>query len=85
MEQLQWQSYLLHSGIPATAEVLDISVKKSDVPDFVMVNMWVKLKHQDNITVQRVHSQINKNMLPRKDQVIHIKFLPENMSQVIVL
>jgi len=85
MEQLQWQSYLLQSGIPARAEVLELSVKDSVLHDYLVVYMWLNFKYQDRVIYQQVGTQINRKMLPKKNQLIHIKFLPENISQVLVL
>ena len=84
-QQLQWQRFLLRTGVPATAQVMDMVEERDPVVGYVQVRFWVMLRVNGNITYRHIQTLLNKDKLPSVGDVIHIRFCPDDMSKVIVL
>ena len=84
-DQLQWQRFLLRTGVPATARVLDMVQVKSEILEYVHVHIWVMLRLKGNITYRHIQTLLNKKDIPVVGQTIHIRFCPDNMSKVIII
>ena len=84
-EQLQWQRFLLRTGVPATARVLDMVQEKGPVYGFVQIRFWVMLRIKGNISYRHVQTLLNKENLPAVGDTIQIRFCPDDMSKVIVI
>ncbi|HEX7846299.1 MAG TPA: hypothetical protein VF476_10915, partial [Chitinophagaceae bacterium] len=84
-EQLQWQRFLLRTGIPATAQVLDMVEERGPVYGYVQIRFWVMLKLKGNITYRHIQALLVKDELPAIGDTIHIRFCPDDMSKVIII
>lgn len=84
-EQLQWQRFLLRTGTPATAQVLDMVEEKQLLHGYVQIRFWVMLRLKGNITYRHIQTLLTKNNLPAVGDTIHIRFCPDDMSKVIIL
>ena len=84
-DQLQWQRFLLRTGVPGTARVLDMVEEKGPVLGYVQIRFWVMLKVKGNITYRHIQTILNKDNLPSVGDIIAIRFCPDDMSKVIVL
>ncbi|HWR33231.1 MAG TPA: hypothetical protein VN451_06890 [Chitinophagaceae bacterium] len=83
---LQSQRLLLRQGIVATAEVIETSLAEESVGNLLPVRLWLKLKKADGSFIY-THTI---TLVPLKDipvggQILRIKYLPENLSSVIIL
>lgn len=83
--QLQWQRFLLRTGVPATAQVLDMVEEKGPMYGYVQIRFWVMLKVKGNITYRHIQTLLSKENLPSVGDTIHIRFCPDDMSKVIVI
>lgn len=83
--QLQWQRFLLRTGVPATAHVLDMVEEKGPMYGYVQIRFWVMLRVRGNITYRHIQTLLNKENLPSVGDTIHIRFCPDDMSKVIVI
>lgn len=43
-EQLQWQRFLLRTGVPATVHILDTVEEDDQLLGYVQLRMWVEFK-----------------------------------------
>jgi len=84
-QQLQWQRFLLRTGIPATAQVLDMVQEESEMYDYVQIRFWVVLKLRGTLTYRHIQTLLNKKDIPMVGQTIHIRYCPDDMSKVIIL
>ena len=84
-DQLQWQRFLLRTGVPATAQVLDMVQVKSEMLEYVQVHFWVMLRLKGNITYRHIETLLNKKDIPAVGQTIHIRYCPDDMSKVIII
>jgi hypothetical protein len=83
--QLQWQRFLLRTGVPATAQVLDMVEEKGPMFGYVQIRFWVMLQVKGNITYRHIQTLLNKENLPSVGDTIYIRFCPDDMSKVIVI
>lgn len=84
-EQLQWQRFLLRTGIPATAQVLDMVQEESEMYDYVQMRIWVMLRLRGTVTYRHIQTLLNKKDIPTVGQTIHIRYCPDDMSRVIIV
>jgi hypothetical protein len=84
-DQLQWQRFLLRTGVPATAQVLDMVEEKGPMFGYVQIRFWVLLRVKGNITYRHIQTLLNKENLPSVGDTIHIRFCPDDLSKVIVI
>ena len=84
-EQLQWQRFLLRTGVPATAQVLDMVEEREPVYGYVQIRFWVMLRIRGNITYRHIQTLLNKDNLPAIGDTINIRFCPDDMSKVIIV
>ena len=85
LEQLQQQRFLLRTGIPATAQVLDMVQEESEMNDFVLMRLWVMLKMQGDISYQHIQTLMKKKDIPVVGQILQIRCLPQDWSTVVVV
>ena len=84
-DQLQWQRFLLRTGVPATAQVLDMVQVKSEMLEYVQVHIWVMLRLKGCISYRHIQTLLNKKDIPAVGQTIHIRYCPDDMSKVIII
>jgi phage pi2 protein 07 len=85
LEQLEWQRYLLHNGIPATAKVLDMVLEKSEIQEYSLIHIWIMMKVSEQISFRHVQTLMNKKDIPAVGQMINIRYSPDDMSKVIII
>lgn len=86
LKLLQQQRMLLHTGIEATAEVMNTTLFEDRVGSMLPVRLWLKLKKADgSIVYTHTQSLVTPRQIPGKGQVLRIKYLPENMSSILIL
>jgi hypothetical protein len=83
---LQQQRMLLHQGLEATAEVMDTTLFDDKVGSMFLVKLWLKLKKADGSFIYtHTHSLVSFGHIPGKGQLLRIKYLPENLSAILIL
>jgi len=83
---LQQQRNILHKGLEAFAEVMDASLMEEKVGSMLPVRLWIKLKKIDGTFIY-THTQtlVSLNNIPQKGQLLRIKYLPENLSAILII
>jgi hypothetical protein len=83
---LRQQHMLLHHGLETTAEVMDAVLQNSSIGDMLLVKLWLKLKKTDG-SFSYTHTQtlLSLRNLPGKGQLLRIKYLPEDLSSVVIV
>jgi hypothetical protein len=86
LQLLQQQHVLLHQGLETTAEVMDAALQNNTVGDMLLVKLWLKLKKTDG-SFSYTHTQtlLSLRNLPGKGQLLRIKYLPEDLSSVVIV
>lgn len=84
-EQLQWQRFLLRTGIPATAQVLDMVEESSVKYGYVQIRFWVMLRMKGVITYRHIQTLLNVKQVPSIGDTIHIRYCPDDLSRVLVV
>jgi hypothetical protein len=83
---LQQQRMLLHQGLEATAEVMDTTLFDDKVGSMFPIRLWLKLKKADGSFIYtHTRSLVSISHIPVRGQVLRIKYLPENLSAVLIL
>ena len=83
---LKQQRYLLHQGLETSAEVMGTSLTDDKVGSLLPVRLWLKLRKTDGSFIY-THTQtlVPLNHIPGKGQRLRIKYLPENLSHILIL
>jgi hypothetical protein len=86
LQSLKHQQFLLHEGMETSAEVMETSFMEDKVGSMLPVKLWVKLKKADGSFIY-THTQtiVPLNMVPRKGQKLRVKYLPGNLSSILIL
>jgi hypothetical protein len=83
---LQRQRLLLHQGLVATAEVLEASLSEDKVGNLLPVRLWLKLKKTDGSFIYtHTLTLVSLKDIPVGGQTLRVKYLPDNLSSVIIL
>ena len=84
-EQLQWQRFLLRTGIPATARILDMVEEKRPLFGYVQMRLRVELRLKGAIAYLFMETLIDRKQLPAIGDTIHIRYCPDDMSRIIIV
>ena len=84
-EQLQWQRFLLRTGVEATAQVLDLVEEHHPVHGFVQLRIWVLIKVRGTITYRHIQTLVCYSKMPEIGNTIHIRYCPDDLSRVLIL
>ncbi len=84
-EQLQQQQFLLRTGVPATARVLDMVMEDSEVSGYVQLHFWGMVKMQGSISYHHFKTLMNKAEIPSVGQEIRIRCIPEDLSTIVIV
>jgi hypothetical protein len=83
---LKQQRILLYQGYEGTAEVLDVLLLEERVGRLLPVRLWLKLKKADGSFIYTYsNSLLNRNRIPLKGQKLLLKYLPDDLSSVLIL
>jgi hypothetical protein len=83
---LQQQSLLLYQGRVTTAEVIETSLSDDKLGTMLPVRLWLKLKTKDeNFIYTHTITLVSVRDIPVRGQTVTIKYLPDNLSSVLIL
>ncbi len=86
LQLLKHQQFLLREGRETSAEVMEVSVLEDRVGSMLPVKLWVKLKTANGSFIY-THTQclVPLDLVPGKGQTLRVKYLPANLSSILVL
>lgn len=84
-DQLQWQRFLLRTGVPASAHILDMMHEETEIKEYVLLRFWVMLNIKGSVTYRHVQTLLHKKDLPQIGQTIQILYCPDEMSRVLII
>lgn len=84
-EQLQWQRFLLRTGVPATVQILDMVEEGNVLSGYVQLRLWVVLKLKEVIIYRHMQTLLNKKQMPSIGDTIHIRYCPDDLSRIIIV
>lgn len=84
-EQLQWQRFLLRTGIPATIRVLDLTVRTGRLPGYIQLRMRVLLRKKEVLTYRYMNALVRQEQMPVAGDLLRIRYCPDEPSYVLVL
>ena len=86
LKLLRQQRRLLQDGLCANAEVIDARVTGDRIGAVQPVKLWLRVQKPDG---SFIYTQTNSMMagldLPARGQVLHIKYMPQDLSTVVIL
>lgn len=83
---LQQQLLLLHEGYEGSAEVMEATLFENKVGSLFPVKLWIKLRKPDGSFIYtHTHSLVQGNHIACRGQQIRIKYIPENLSAILIL
>lgn len=86
LQLLKQQQFLLYEGMETSAEVIAASVFEDKVGSLLPIRLWVKLKKADGSFIYtHTLTLVPLNLIPGKGQKLRIKYLPENLSSILIL
>ncbi|MCF3110931.1 hypothetical protein LL912_19250 [Niabella sp. CC-SYL272] len=84
-EQLQWQRFLLRTGVPATIRVLDLVEETDRLPDYIQLRLWVLLRRKGMLTYQHMQTLVRKEQIPGIGDLLRIRYCPDDPSRILIL
>ena len=84
-EQLQWQRFLLRTGVPATAHILDLVEENDQLLGYVQLRLWVMLKIKGVVTYRHMQTLLNKEKKPQVGDLVHIRYCPDDLSRILIV
>jgi hypothetical protein len=84
-EQLQWQRFLLRTGVPATVHILDMVEENDELLGYVQLRMWVELKIKGVITYRHMQTLLNREEKPLVGDMVHIRYCPDDLSRILIV
>lgn len=84
-EHIALQKMLLHDGVPATAEILELKQTKSELYEYVYLHLKVLLKIQSSSLRYNFETLISRHKIPSVGQIIHIKYSADDISQTMIV
>ena len=84
-EELQWQRFVLRTGVQATVKVLDMVEEHKPVYGYRQVRLWVMFRVRENITYRHVQTVIKKENLPVIGDTIQVRFCPDDVKNIIII
>jgi hypothetical protein len=83
---LKQQRYLLHHGLETSAEIMSVSVIEDKVGNLFPVRLLLKLRKTDGSFIYtQTQTLVPLNHIPGKGQSLRIKYLPEDLSHILIL
>jgi hypothetical protein len=78
-EQLQWQRFLLRTG------VLDMVEENDQLLGYVQLRMWVELKIKGVVTYRHTQTLLSKEQKPVVGDMVHIRYCPDDLSRILIV
>ena len=86
LQIIKQQRFLLHQGLETTAEIMETMLTDEQIGSLLPVRLWIKMRNVDGSFIYlHTHSMIMMKHIPEKGQVVHIKYLPGNLSNILIL
>jgi len=87
MKKLQNQRFLLHSGLEATADVLNVERKGVTVHNLQEVNLFLGVHFPGHLKVEFIctTSVVEQTQLPKSGDKLNVKFNPMDTSAILIL
>lgn len=86
LQLLNQQRELLKSGIEVSAEVLNISLMPKPVGSLQQARLSIKLKKADGSFIYTpTKALVSKYNVPEKGQLLRIKYLPQDLSVIVLM
>src|SRR5678816_2308960 len=86
IQMLKQQRFLLHQGLETTAEIMETMQTDEQIGSLLPVRLWIKMRNVDGSFIYlHTHSMIMMKHIPEKGQVVHIKYLPGKLSNILIL
>ena len=84
-EQLQWQRFLLRTGVPATAQILDMVEENDQLFGYVQLRLWMMLKIKGVVTYRHAQTLLSKEQKPLIGDMVHIRYCPDDLSRILIV
>lgn len=84
-EQLQWQRFLLRTGVPATVQILDMVEENDQLLGYVQLRMWVELKIKGVVTYRHIQTLLSREQTPHVGDIVHIRYCPDDLSRILIV
>lgn len=84
-EQLQWQRFLLRTGVPARARVIDMVEENDKLPGYVQLRLWMVVKLKGVMVYRHTQTLLRREQSPKIGDVIHIHYCPDDLSRILIL
>jgi hypothetical protein len=84
-EQLQWQRFLLQTGVAASAQVLDLVEEHHPLTGYVQIRAWVMIRVRGTITYRHIQTLVSYSRLPEVGSTVHIRYCPKDLSRVLII
>lgn len=84
-EQLQWQRFLLRTGVPASIQILDMVEEGEQLFGYVQVRMWVQLKIKGVVTYRHMQTMLSKEQKLCIGDIVHIRYCPDDLSRIMIV
>lgn len=84
-QQLQWQRFLLRTGVPATAQILDMVEENDQLSGYVQLHMWMMLKIKGVVTYRHTQTLLSKTQKPVIGDMVHIRYCPDDLSRILIV
>lgn len=84
-EQLQWQRFLLRTGVPSTIIVLDMVVEDDDLLGYTQLRLWAQVKISGVVQYRHMQTLMSKKQLPSVGDSLHIRFCPDDLSKILIV
>jgi hypothetical protein len=84
-EELQWQRFLLRTGVPATAHILDMVEERRHLLGYVQLRMWVELRVKGAVTYRHIQTLLNSKQKPGIGDIVQIRYCSDDLSRVVIV
>ena len=86
LQIIKQQRFLLHQGLETTAEIMETMLTDEQIGSLLPVRLWIKMRNVDGSFIYlHTHSMIMMKHIPEKGETVHIKYLPGNLSNILIL
>jgi hypothetical protein len=86
LKLIKEQRRLLKEGMPAYAEVIETDILGDRIGNLQAVQLWLKLQRPDGSFVYtHARTVIHSSAIPGKGQLLNIKYMPQDLSTVVII
>ena len=86
LKLLQQQRFLLREGMEASAEIIETLMFDEKVGSMRPARLWVKLRKTDGTYIYtHTSTLVTLSHVPGKGEIVKIKYIPDNLSTILIL